>query len=156
MTQSTFKRENLPPPLQRAIDIAVDKKAVCPLVLYVREITGYTNWVLLLSATSNRHVEAITEAISIDLKQQGQKPLGTDGLEDHLWDLLDYGEFMIHVFYHPVRVHYDLESMWNDAPRIDLGLPPEVMDTSSLTHLRAPEPMPAFRGDHFGGFEDEF
>ncbi len=91
------------------------------------------------------------------LVKLGRKPLGSDGLQSHTWDLLDFDDFLVHVFYHPVRSFYDLESMWNDAPRVKLDLPEDVMFTGDLTGLAPPEPMPEFRGDlAFGGFRDEF
>ena len=148
-------RGDLPPDLQRALTAALDTKALAPTILHVTEIAGYTDWALLLSGRSARHVEGITQAILDALRAAGRRPIGTDGLEDHLWDLLDYDDFIIHVFYHPVRVHYDLESMWSDAPRIALDLPAEVMDVAGLADLPAPERMPGYRGQEFGGFDDE-
>lgn len=127
------------------------------MVLHVTEITGYTDWVLILSGRSDKHVAAITEGIANALRDSGLKPRGSDGFADHSWDLLDYDDFMIHTFYHPVRLHYDLESMWADAKRVDLELPNDVMDTSDLDALESTDAMPEFRGDIvFGGFEDEF
>ena len=84
--------------------------------------------------------------------------VGVDGFDGHQWDLLDYDDFIVHVFHHPVRTHFDLESMWSDAPRVELGLPPEVMDTSGLDDLFAMPAEPVeYRGDaRFGGFDDEF
>ena len=148
--------EQLPEALRAALDCALDRKAAGPVLLDVSEIAGYTDWVLLLSGRSDRHVAGITDAIMRGLKERGVRVMGSDGLQDHLWDLLDYEDFIIHVFYHPVRLHYDLEGMWSDAPRVELGLPEDVMDTTSLEQLNAPSPMPAFRGQEFGGFEDEF
>ncbi|HEY8375391.1 MAG TPA: ribosome silencing factor, partial [Nannocystis sp.] len=130
MTKTAPTRADLPPALQRALDLAVDAKAAAPVVLQLTEIAGYTDWALIVSGRSDRHVGGITEAIMAGLKDMGVVPTGTDGLEEHLWDLLDYEDFLVHVFYHPVRKHYDLESMWRDAPRVELGLPAEVMDTS--------------------------
>mgnify|MGYP005856482533 CR=1 FL=1 len=148
-------RGDLPPDLQRALTAALDTKALAPTVLHVTEIAGYTDWALLLSGRSARHVEGITQSILDALRAAGRRPIGTDGLEDHLWDLLDYDDFIIHIFYHPVRVHYDLESMWSDAPRVALDLPAEVMDVAGLADLPAPERMPGYRGQEFGGFDDE-
>jgi hypothetical protein len=91
------------------------------------------------------------------MRAAGTKPLGTDGLDHHQWDLLDYDDFIIHVFYHPLRIRYDLESMWSDAPRVSLDLPLEIMDTTDLDGLDAPELLPEYRGDQtFGGYVDEF
>lgn len=155
MTKPALTRAELPPALQRALDLAVDAKAAAPIAMQLTEIAGYTDWALIVSGRSDRHVGGITEAITAGLKDMGVSPTGTDGLDEHLWDLLDYEDFLVHVFYHPVRKHYDLESMWRDAPRVELGLPPEVMDTSALEGLAPPENMPPYRGGTFGAFPGE-
>ncbi|PRP90398.1 Ribosomal silencing factor RsfS [Enhygromyxa salina] len=127
------------------------------MILRLTEVAGYTDWALLVSARSERQVQGIVDAILEAARGEGAKLIGSDGLDLYLWALLDYDDFLIHVFYHPVRRHYDLESMWSDAPRVELGLPAEVMDDSELDGLTAPDPMPSYRGDlAFGGFEDEF
>jgi ribosome-associated protein len=152
----TYHRADLPPPLQRALDAALDKSARAPVILNVTDITGYTDWVLIVSGRSDRHVQAIADGIADELETTGVRPYASEG-GDHTWDLLDYDDFMVHVFYHPVRMHFDLESMWSDAPRVTLDLPDEVMDTTELDTLSAPNSLPAYRGDMiFGGFEDEF
>ncbi len=156
-TAPTYTRNDLPENLVRALDAAVDKNAKVPVILQVTDITGYTDWVLIVSGRSDRHVSAISDGINAELRKHGRRAEGTDGFGDHSWDLLDYDDFMVHVFYHPVRLHYDLESMWSDAPRVQLELPPEVTDTSDLDALDTPHDLPAYRGDLvFGGFEDEF
>jgi ribosome-associated protein len=150
-------RSDLPPDLDAALLSAIDKGARAPTILRVSEIAGYTDWVMIVSGRSERQVGAIADGIARSLRDRGLHPRGTDGMADHLWDLLDYDEFMIHVFFHPIRNHYDLESMWSDAPRVDLALGREVMDTTDLDALALPEQLPAYRGDaEFGGFEDEF
>lgn len=156
-TSRSYSMDDLPAPLRQAVAAAVEKNARAPVVLNVTDITGYTDWVLIVSGRSDRHVAAIAEGISDDLRRQGTKPLGTDGFGEHAWDLLDYDDFIVHVFYHPVRMRFDLESMWSDAARVALGLPADVMDTSDLDALTTPDTLPEFRGDRvFGGFEDEF
>jgi len=155
----TWSPHDLPAELRTAIDAALEKKALAPAVLRVTELAGYTDWVLILSARSERQVAAVADSITRALKQQGRRPRGTDGFDGHQWDLLDYDDFIIHVFLHPVRTHFDLESMWSDAPRVELHLPPEVMDTSGIEHVFAPPApeRPEYHGDvRFGGFEDEF
>jgi len=149
-------RAELPATLQKALDLAIDAKAVGPVVLQLTEVAGYTDYALIVSGRSDRHVGGISEAIMAGLKSQlGLSPIGSDGLDEHLWDLLDYDDFLVHIFYHPVRKHYDLESMWNDAPVVELALPADVMDTAGLEDLAPPNPMPAFRGGSFGAFEGE-
>ncbi len=154
-----FRSGDLPEDLRTALDAALDKKALAPSVLHVTEIAGYTDWVMILSARSERQVAAIADSISRTLKQHGRRARGIDGFDGHQWDLLDYDDFIVHVFHHPVRTHFDLESMWSDAPRVELDLPAEVMDTSGLDDTFAPVSTPAggYVGDlRFGGFEDEF
>lgn len=166
--QRKWTRAELPEALDRALLAAVDRGAKAPAILRLTEVAGYTDWALLLSARSERQVRGVVDGIIEALAAYGgtQAPvepshrvrlIGTDGLDLYLWALLDYDDFLVHVFYHPVRLHYDLESMWRDAPRVELGLPAEVMDTSELIELAPPDPMPTFRGDlAFGGFDDEF
>lgn len=156
-TATSYVRSDLPEDLLRALDVAIDKSAKAPVILNVTDITGYTDWVLILSGRSERHVAAVADSINAELRKHGCKAEGMDGFGDHTWDLLDYDHFMVHVFYHPVRMHYDLESMWSDAARAELDLPPEVTDVSDLDALDTPHDLPAYRGDLvFGGFDDEF
>lgn len=157
-TPRRWTRADLPAALSRALGAAVDRGARAPVVMRLTEVAGYTDWALLLSARSERQVRGVVDGITEALADDDSvKLIGTDGLDLYLWALLDYGDFLIHVFYHPVRRHYDLESMWRDAPRAELGLPADVMDDSDLDGLVAPDPMPTYRGDiAFGGFEDEF
>lgn len=153
----TWTRDELPPALREALDLAVDKQARAPVILRLTDVAGYTDWALIVSGRSDRHVASLADAISAGLRKSGTRPLAVDGLGDHAWDLLDYDDFMVHVFYHPIRMHYDLESMWSDAPRVELDLPEDVMDTSDLDALEVPSVLPSYRGDAaFGGFEDEF
>jgi ribosome silencing factor RsfS/YbeB/iojap len=164
--QRKWTRAELPAALDRALKAAVERGAKAPAILRLTEVAGYTDWALLLSARSERQVRGIVDGIIEAIAEHsanraaGEEPtrlIGTDGLDLYLWALLDYDDFLIHVFYHPVRTHYDLESMWRDAPRVELGLPAEVMDVSELVELAPPDPMPAYRGDlAFGGFDDEF
>jgi ribosome silencing factor RsfS/YbeB/iojap len=153
----SYTRADLPPALDAAIEAALDKQARGPVVLQVTEVAGYTDWVLIVSARSERQVAAIADGIARSLRDRGVAPRGVDGVGEHLWELLDYDDFMVHVFFHPVRTHYDLESMWSDAPRVALGLPVDVMDTIELDQLALPDNLPGYRGDAaFGGFDDEF
>ncbi|MGB1274743.1 MAG: ribosome silencing factor [Nannocystaceae bacterium] len=152
-----IKLGDLPEQVQKALEFAVDRKAVGPVIMQVSELAGYTDWVVIVSATSQRHAQGISDAIVRGLRGIGCRPLGTDGLAEHTWALLDYDDFIVHVFYHPVRDYYDLESMWSDAPRVELGLPDAVMDTSGLGGLFSPEPTSApTNDDQFAGYDDEF
>jgi ribosome-associated protein len=110
----------------RALAIALDKKAVEPVLLDVRELCSYCNYQLVLSARSERQVEAIAEAIAVDMKAHGTRPLGTEGTKGGTWQLIDFGDLVVHVFHHPVRDHYDLEGLWHEAPHVELDIPADA------------------------------
>ena len=94
------------------------KKAENLVVLDVREMTSLADAFIICSGRSNRQVQAIAEYIQSDLKKQHKKPLSVEGLTEGHWALLDYGDVIIHIFYEPVRLFYDLEGLWMDARRI--------------------------------------
>ncbi len=104
--------------LEVYIRAVLGKKAENLVVLDVRELTSVADAFIICSGRSNRQVQAIAEHIQADLKRQHKKPLSVEGLAEGHWALLDYGDVIIHVFYEPVRVFYDLEGLWTDAKRI--------------------------------------
>jgi ribosome-associated protein len=110
----------------RALECALDKKAVEPVLLDVREQCTYCSYQLVVSGRSDRQVDAISEAIVSGLKADGIRALGTEGTRSGQWALLDFGDFVVHVFHHPVRDHYDLESLWIDAPRVAIEVPADA------------------------------
>ena len=110
-----------------AIDAALDKKALMPVLIDVSAMASYTDFIGIVSGRSDRQVDAIAEGINQLMKSRGRHVLGHEGSGSGRWTLLDYGEIVIHVFYHPVREFYDLESLWVDAPRIPLKIPPEAV-----------------------------
>jgi len=97
---------------------ALKKKAFDLLVLDIRESSSFADYFILCSGNSNRQVQAIASAIELDLKKQGIYPLGIEGFNEGTWILLDYDEVIIHVFYQPVRAFYELERLWEDAPKV--------------------------------------
>ena len=110
----------------RALSLGLDKKALEPVLLDVRSLCSFCNYQLVLSGRSDRQVDAIADAIEIALKHEGLRPISTEGARSGQWALLDYGDFVVHVFLHSAREHYDLEGLWNDAPRIELDVPPDA------------------------------
>jgi ribosome-associated protein len=110
----------------KALELGLDKKAVEPLLLDVRELCSYCNYQLVLSGRSERQVEAIADGISAGMKAQGIRPLSTEGTRGGAWQLLDFGDFVVHVFHHPARDHYDLEGLWIDAPRVPIDVPADA------------------------------
>lgn len=110
-----------------AIDAALDKKALLPVLIDVSGMASYTDFIGVVSGRSDRQVDAIAEGILTAMKGRGRSLLGQEGTGSGRWTLLDFGDVVIHVFYHPVREFYDLESLWVDAPRVPLRIPPEAV-----------------------------
>ena len=109
-----------------ALKTALDKKALEPVLLDVHELASYTDYILLVSGRSDRQVMAVGDGIIEALGREHVKPIGTEGLRGGQWTLLDFGDVIVHVFYHPVREYYDLESLWIDAPRVPIEVPFEA------------------------------
>jgi ribosome-associated protein len=110
----------------RALALALEKKALEPVLLDVRQLCSFTNYQLLLSGRSERQVDAIAESIAVALKGEGLRVLGSEGTRGGSWALLDYGDFVVHVFLHNAREHYDLEGLWSDAPRVPIDVPADA------------------------------
>lgn len=110
----------------RALAFALDKKALEPVLLDVRDLCSFCNYQLVVSGRSDRQVDAIADGIAAGFKLEGERPLGAEGARTGQWSLLDYGDFVVHVFLHSAREHYDLEGLWNDAPRIPIDVPAEA------------------------------
>ena len=104
--------------LEVNVKAVMGKKAEHLVVLDVREMTSVADAFIICSGRSNRQVQAIAEHIQTDLKKQHKKPLSVEGVTEGHWALLDYGDVIIHIFYEPVRLFYDLEGLWMDARRI--------------------------------------
>ncbi len=110
-----------------AMEAALEKKALEPVLLDVKGQSSYTDYILLLSGRSDRHVQAVADAVVETLKKtRGKHPLGVEGKRDGQWTLIDFGDVVVHVFYHPVREFYDLEGLWVDAPRVPIEVPPDA------------------------------
>ncbi len=105
--------------LSTAARSASDKKAFQIVGLEVSELTSYTDYLLICSAASERQVSAIADEMQRRLKESGRLPLHVEGERRSDWVLLDYGEFVIHVFTEERRAYYGLDGLWGDAPRLD-------------------------------------
>ncbi len=110
----------------RALALGLEKKALEPVLLDVRQLCSFTNYQLLLAGRSDRQVDAIAEGIEVALKAEGLRVLSSEGARGGSWALLDYGDFVVHVFTVDAREHYDLEGLWNDAPRVPIDVPADA------------------------------
>ncbi|MBI5442632.1 MAG: ribosome silencing factor [Deltaproteobacteria bacterium] len=99
---------------------AVEKRAERPVVLDVRGLSGVADYYLIVSGSSDRRVQTIAEAVIETMREEGVRPLGVEGLREGRWVLVDFGEWVAHVFYEEMRDFYDLEGLWFDAPRVEL------------------------------------
>jgi ribosome-associated protein len=124
--------------LEVYVKAALGRKAFDIAILDVRQLTSVADAFILCSGRSNRQVTAIADFIVTDLKRRNLRPLHVEGKKEGHWVLLDYGHVIIHVFYEPVRVFYDLEGLWSDACRIP---------TKSLADERVAAPDARHFGD---------
>lgn len=98
---------------------AAAKKGEGTIVLDVGDILAITGTFVITSGTNPRQVRAIVDAVEAAVKAAGGgPPLRTEGLDDARWVLLDYGDFVVHVFLDEARAYYELERLWADVPRL--------------------------------------
>jgi ribosome-associated protein len=113
------KPSKLPKPVQVAIDAARDKKATGVVVLDLKKAGAFTDYFVICSAANPRQVQAIADAVEEALKAQKQRPSLVEGYARAEWVLLDYFDFVIHVFSKHAREFYGLDRLWGSATRIE-------------------------------------
>ena len=85
------------------------------VALDVRHLTDMTDYMVIATGTSNRHVSALAEQVTDELRQHDMRPLGTEGQQVSEWVLVDYGDVVVHVMLSETRAFYDLERLWSDG-----------------------------------------
>lgn len=115
-TTSAAPRADLPPELSRAAELLFDRKALGVTLLDLRGISSATDWFLIASGTSDTHVNAIADHLIDELRRAGTRPLNVEGQREGRWVLVDYFDFVVHVFHPQAREFYQLERLWGDAP----------------------------------------
>ena len=113
----------LPTQITRAIAAAEDKKAMDLTVLDLRKAAGFTDYFVICSAANARQVRAIADAVIDALAADGAKPAHIEGYDRSEWILLDYFDFIVHVFGTETRLFYGLERLWGNAERIEVPTP---------------------------------
>ena len=103
-----------------ALRAASDKKALGMVVLDLREIASFTDSFIIAGGTTVRQVQAIADEVVEKLKKQGTRAARVEGYKTAEWVLVDYGDFIVHVFEDKARQFYDLERLWRDAKRVSL------------------------------------
>ncbi len=103
--------------VERAAECALERKAADVVVLDLRGISSATDYFLLATGQSDVQVKAIGDHVIRELKELGIRPAHVEGLASGRWVLVDYIDFVVHVFHPGAREFYQLEVLWGDAPR---------------------------------------
>lgn len=106
----------------------LDKKAENVRVLDLSEISGFTDYFVICSGTSDRQVQSIADSIGFFAKSNRAEVYSTEGYSEGRWVLIDLGDVIVHIFLDALREYYDLETLWSDAERVKIpaeyyGLP---------------------------------
>lgn len=105
-------------PLEAA-HAAAEKKATDPVILQVGQVLAICDYFVIASASNDRQVRAIAEEVEDRVKKAGGgSPRTIEGLADARWVLIDYGDWVVHIFIDEAREFYDLERLWGDVPRV--------------------------------------
>ena len=112
---------HVPKQVSLAIEAAADKQASDLVVLDLRKATGFTDFFVICSGTNPRQIRAIADSVTEALAATGAKPAHVEGYERSEWILLDYFDFIVHVFAQETRAFYGLERLWGNAERIEIS-----------------------------------
>jgi ribosome-associated protein len=128
--------------------IADENRAKEIQLLDLRNATPLVDFFVIATAASRRQSHAIAEEIDQDMKKRRERKLGIEGSEEGRWVLLDYGDFVVHIFSPEARAYYHLEEIWGDAPQLDWQDPTLVRPASASP---PEEPTPAAPDDDHDG-----
>lgn len=103
-----------------ALGAAGEKKAINSVVLDLREIASFTDYFVIVNGANERQVQAISDEIVETLKRAGTPVTRVEGYKTAEWILLDYGDFIVHIFDDKARKFYDLERLWRESKRVEL------------------------------------
>jgi ribosome-associated protein len=105
---------------RQVADWVLERKALDVTVIDVRSLSSYTDFLVIASGTSDRHVQGVAEYVLECLAAAKIRPLGSEGLKAGQWALVDLGSVVVHVFHQFTRQVYDLEGLWGHAPRLSI------------------------------------
>ncbi len=106
-----------PKKLQEIINIIFEKKGDDVLLLNIKKLSPITDYFIIVTAQSNLHAQAISDELAFRLKKQNILPHHIEGYPNGQWIVLDYFDFVVHIFLNEVRQFYGLERLWGDAPQ---------------------------------------
>ena len=130
-TEKRRSPSRIPPEIQRAIAAADDKKADDVVLLDLRQAAGFADYFLICSGGNPRQIRAIADAIMEALASDGARPAHVEGYQRSEWILLDYFDFVVHIFSPETRLFYSLERLWGNAERVEIPAAP-APKTSAL------------------------
>ncbi|MGD2246104.1 MAG: ribosome silencing factor [Candidatus Aminicenantes bacterium] len=113
-----FTKNRLSKGVKISIQVSQEKKGEDIVILDMSEISSFTDTFVIMHGSSSRHNLALNESIEQELKKANITPLSREGLKTAEWILMDYGDFIIHIFSKTAREYYSLEKLWRDAPKI--------------------------------------
>lgn len=123
-TTRAASRPRLPKAVQIAVDAATDKKGLEIVVLDLRKSDAFTDFFVIATGANPRQVHAIADGVEMALKGAGVRPSNVEGAKRAEWVLLDYFDFVVHVFSPSARAFYGLERLWATARRITIDETP--------------------------------
>ncbi len=121
------------PGIARVVEILQDKKALAVTLLDLRDVTDTCDYFLLCTGTSEQHIRSLADEVRDQLAAMGEKPWHIEGVDTRRWVLIDYVDFVVHIFRKEARDFYALERLWGDAERTDFpdeSEPEEAAETS--------------------------
>lgn len=125
ITETRTPFSDLDETVKLALFCAEEKKALKTVVIDLRDIASFTEFFIITSGTNQRQVQAIADEINEQLKKQlSAKPVRIEGYNTAEWVLLDYGDFIVHIFEQKAREFYDLERLWRDAKKVEIESAP--------------------------------
>jgi ribosome-associated protein len=122
MSQKTSKKlykKDLPNDVRMSLKASQAKKGEGMVILDLKSISSFTDYFVIMQGNSKRQNMAICENVERELKEKDIRPESIEGRENAEWILMDYGNFIVHIFSKEAREYYSLEKLWGDAPRLD-------------------------------------
>ena len=105
--------------LRQHIETALaDAKALDLTTLDVRKVASFTDYMMIATGTSTRHVVSVADKVVDRLREHGRRPVGLEGKDGGDWVLIDYGDVVVHVMRAPIRDFYQIEKLWSEGKRL--------------------------------------
>jgi ribosome-associated protein len=121
MKENPIPEETRDSLMPEALEAAFDKKALDAVVIELGDICSFTDHFIVCTGTSSRHNQTIAEGIDEKLRKLGTRPLHIEGHTEGEWILMDYVDFVVHIFTARAREFYDLERLWRAGKRLDVN-----------------------------------